>query len=297
MNRQVANESMVQPSLSIPSGFLGRNTLMLAIAAALATASISAAAPIWNLAADWSNTDNPNGVWSYNSAPGEPITTSWPDWDPDSNNSFGSPQPAWAAAPFPQNDHVPVWFKRISDSAGMDIPLGEVGMHGPEWNDPVRWVGVSWTNPQDHPVHVFGSVWYAHPGAGRSADWRVRLNDTELTAGTVAEGDGHPSDNPFRLSEGSGGADALRDLVISPADMIAIEFISETTWSCFAGLDVQIVVCPADVNGDGWVDIDDLFAVLGGWGPCDGCPEDVNYDGVVDIDDVFEILAAWGPCP
>ena len=53
---------------------------------------------------------------------------------------------------------------------------------------------------------------------------------------------------------------------------------------------------PADVNNDGVVDIDDIFAVLAGWGPCDDpsdCPADVNGDGFVDIDDLFEILANW----
>ncbi|UCD76840.1 MAG: right-handed parallel beta-helix repeat-containing protein [Phycisphaerales bacterium] len=53
---------------------------------------------------------------------------------------------------------------------------------------------------------------------------------------------------------------------------------------------------PADVNGDGVVDIDDVFAVLAAWGPCDDpddCPADVNGDGTVDIDDLFEVLANW----
>lgn len=56
------------------------------------------------------------------------------------------------------------------------------------------------------------------------------------------------------------------------------------------------IPCPADVNGDEIVDIDDVFAVLSTWGTCDDCPEDVNDDGAVDVDDLFEILAAWGPC-
>ncbi|UCD76137.1 MAG: hypothetical protein JSV91_04285 [Phycisphaerales bacterium] len=54
--------------------------------------------------------------------------------------------------------------------------------------------------------------------------------------------------------------------------------------------------CPADVNGDGKVDIDDLFQVLGAWGTCDNCPEDINDDSKVDIDDIFAVLGAWGPC-
>ena len=48
-----------------------------------------------------------------------------------------------------------------------------------------------------------------------------------------------------------------------------------------------------DVNDDGVVDIDDIFAVLAAWGACPGCPEDVNEDDVVNIDDIFEVLANW----
>ncbi|UCD76839.1 MAG: hypothetical protein JSV91_07900 [Phycisphaerales bacterium] len=52
----------------------------------------------------------------------------------------------------------------------------------------------------------------------------------------------------------------------------------------------------ADVNGDCVVDIDDVFAVLAAWGPCenpDDCPADVDGTGTVDIDDIFEVLANW----
>ncbi|UCD75518.1 MAG: hypothetical protein JSV91_01100 [Phycisphaerales bacterium] len=54
--------------------------------------------------------------------------------------------------------------------------------------------------------------------------------------------------------------------------------------------------CPADVNFDTEVNIDDLFQVLGAWGPCDACPEDINEDGIVNIDDIFAVLGDWGPC-
>lgn len=57
------------------------------------------------------------------------------------------------------------------------------------------------------------------------------------------------------------------------------------------------IPCPSDVNDDDVVDIDDVFAILGAWGPCDDCPEDVNDDGAVDIDDLFAVLGEWGPCP
>jgi len=54
--------------------------------------------------------------------------------------------------------------------------------------------------------------------------------------------------------------------------------------------------CPADVNGDGVVDVLDLLAVLGAWGETGELPEDVTGDGVVDVLDLLEVLGAWGPC-
>ncbi|UCD74714.1 MAG: hypothetical protein JSV91_13110, partial [Phycisphaerales bacterium] len=60
---------------------------------------------------------------------------------------------------------------------------------------------------------------------------------------------------------------------------------------------IQLPPCPADLNHDGKVNIDDLFLILGAWGLCDGCPEDLNSDGKVNIDDLFAVLGAWGPCP
>ncbi len=55
--------------------------------------------------------------------------------------------------------------------------------------------------------------------------------------------------------------------------------------------------CPADITGEGVVDVLDLLAVLATWGPCDPpCPEDINGDGVVDVLDLLEVLSVWGPC-
>ena len=54
--------------------------------------------------------------------------------------------------------------------------------------------------------------------------------------------------------------------------------------------------CSGDINGDGVVNVDDILATIGAWGPCDGCPEDTDGDGVVGVDDVLAVLSAWGPC-
>jgi hypothetical protein len=49
---------------------------------------------------------------------------------------------------------------------------------------------------------------------------------------------------------------------------------------------------PGDVNGDGLVNIDDIFFILGHWGEPGG-PADANEDGTVNIDDIFFVLGHW----
>jgi hypothetical protein len=68
----------------------------------------------------------------------------------------------------------------------------------------------------------------------------------------------------------------------------------------------QISTCPADIaptpSGDGLVNIDDLLAVINGWGSCatpcpPHCVADVTQNCEVNIDDLLVVINAWGACP
>jgi hypothetical protein len=54
--------------------------------------------------------------------------------------------------------------------------------------------------------------------------------------------------------------------------------------------------CPADISGDGTVNVSDLLSMIKVWGPCSGCSADLNSDGNVDVTDLLEVVGAWGPC-
>mgnify|MGYP000428944659 CR=1 FL=1 len=58
--------------------------------------------------------------------------------------------------------------------------------------------------------------------------------------------------------------------------------------------------CPADLNGDFIVGVDDLGVVLQNWGQSSWCPQaqsgDVNGDGGVNTLDMLQVLDAWGLC-
>jgi hypothetical protein len=60
---------------------------------------------------------------------------------------------------------------------------------------------------------------------------------------------------------------------------------------------VTAFFCPADTDGNGSVDIDDLMAVILDWGT-DGSAgnSDVNGSGLVDVDDIMAVIMAWGGC-
>jgi hypothetical protein len=61
--------------------------------------------------------------------------------------------------------------------------------------------------------------------------------------------------------------------------------------------------CPADINDDNQVNVNDLLAVVGNWGACvnpNSCPADVappGGDDAVNIADLLAVIANWGPCP
>jgi len=54
--------------------------------------------------------------------------------------------------------------------------------------------------------------------------------------------------------------------------------------------------CLADINGDGYVGITDLLAVIDVWGCTDCSDVDVNQDGIVNLDDLVIVFNAWGEC-
>jgi len=59
---------------------------------------------------------------------------------------------------------------------------------------------------------------------------------------------------------------------------------------------------PGDVNGNGVTNVDDLLAVINGWGPCPAppaaCPADLAPlpagNGVVNVDDLLMVINNWG---
>jgi len=73
------------------------------------------------------------------------------------------------------------------------------------------------------------------------------------------------------------------------------------------GTPLPLPGCDADIaplpGGNGIVNVQDLLAVIGAWGPCanpSDCPADIAPAGgndVVNVQDLLAVIGAWGACP
>ncbi len=54
---------------------------------------------------------------------------------------------------------------------------------------------------------------------------------------------------------------------------------------------IEGMAVPGDVDGDGHCNVNDILAIVAAWGPCSGpCPADLNGDEVVGVDDILLVL-------
>jgi hypothetical protein len=98
---------------------------------------------------------------------------------------------------------------------------------------------------------------------------------------------------------GGSGLGGINGLNGAPGSLVTVQTCNNTASVPVAACDPTPCLgspCPADVNGSGSVDIDDLLAVINLWGSFGG-PADVNSSGTVDIDDLLTVINSWGPCP
>lgn len=220
-----------------------RSCFVITVALFTAPINQSHAELVYDLAADWSDSNNPNGAWSYNGVDGQPLPVHRSDWDSQTRTEhFSSAQPAWSAQNASRS--VPMAFKSLGVTSGttwnLDAPTGSVGMHGqPEF------AGISWTSPISGIATLSGNVWKMRNNIGRTIEWRLTLNGSIFTGGTLTEANPYTSANPFDLADGSGGPSALT-FPVAVGDVISLEAgrTLPAVDSDFVGVNFSISVVP-----------------------------------------------------
>ncbi len=89
--------------------------------------------------------------------------------------------------------------------------------------------------------------------------------------------------------------------VDTPGSALGVAVSGAVAYVADAASGLQVIdvssceLCPADLDDDGMVGVDDLNEILAAWGNKGG-PEDLDGSGFVDFADLLILLSAWGPC-
>nr|WP_295081654.1 PEP-CTERM sorting domain-containing protein [uncultured Roseateles sp.] len=146
----------------------------------------------WDLAADWSDTVNPNGAWSLNQGASPlPNVASFTA----AGTSAIPAQPAWAPSNAAGN-YLPMWMKARATVAD-SWQVGDVLVHSTDSSNGVGngIANVTWTSPFSGTAKVSGALWEIRD-IGRANVWTLFHNGAALATGTLVDGDGHGRLNP-----------------------------------------------------------------------------------------------------
>jgi hypothetical protein len=125
-----------------------------------------------------------------------------------------------------------------------------------------------------------------------------------LSTGTAAGGDGRQASHWKDESLlGASVVIGVMDPTFNAATIDTLDPISDADLLAFSlmGWDIALPTpgggCPADLDADSVVGVEDLAALLGAWGVNPGNPADFDGDGEIAAPDLSQLLGAWGPCP
>lgn len=140
---------------------------------------------------------------------------------------------------------------------------------------------------------VGASLTSADDGITEKLDWIVSNNSFRVIGVAIVPGTYiPPQEDPVHLItlhfENVGD-------VISFTEVI---FVNKATEAFEVDASDELIIepaCPADINGDSIVGVNDLLEVVGSWGE-ENVPADINGDGDVNVTDLLLVVSMWGPC-
>jgi hypothetical protein len=211
------------------------NTLLGAVLSLLvlprttnAAAGPCAAVPqFYDLKADWSDTQNPNGTWSYREGESLLIANPVPWVGANYNANYCAGVYIWPPA-------APAMRKVTGDAQLQET----VGVYSPalflypdllEDGDvlvvPGAGGNILWTAPESGTINISGATWGVDPAfACIGTAWTLSLNGSLLSGGDRVDECSNPRSSPFDLSLGSGGAAGLQNISLQAGDQLVLAF-------------------------------------------------------------------------
>jgi hypothetical protein len=181
----------------------------------------TASAALYDLKTDWSDTNNPNGPWTYRQG----VTTLGlvGDW------AFAAVQPAWADAIVGSPGHIPTWLRLTADGTpdAVDGLAGDILGHS---QDDFSGVGkglasVLWTSPEGGLLSINGHAWIARD-INRAVEVDILLNGVLVRNALLFHGDPYNRSTPCDIATCFGGSGSIAGVPINPGDTVELQLVT-----------------------------------------------------------------------
>jgi len=219
------------------------SSLLLAGFGATEKVAASEAPRTYNLTADWSNSTNPNGVWSYNldNEPMAELQTYW--WG----------QAGWGGGP-PGDGCI---MKGNAPKEGTKDPTGRLQTQAHDWQDgdvmmhslstpyggETRFVNASWTSPADGTIDISGRAWDGQIFPERDIIWSLIVDGQTIAERSSVRGI-FRTDKAAKFSANVVGNRSLTGISISKGAVVELRVATVTDYGHFVGVEEQIKLKP-----------------------------------------------------
>ena len=146
-----------------------------------------------------------------------------------------------------------------------------------------------WTSPLAGSVTVATTAGKENTARGNGVDWIVRHNGAVLQNSFIAFNDAIGVSYETTLQV------AVGDTIDFALNSHLSNDLADTTH--FTAI-IRVPQLGPDINRDCQVNVNDLLAVITGWGPCPDacttpCPADVDENCAVDVNDLLAVITNW----
>ena len=199
----------------------------------------SATKHTYKLTDDWSSTQNPNGVWSYNYND-SPIGTyqafwwgeaGWGDlWLGDGailKGEYPTGLDPWGNPIAPPHD----WQTNDVMMHALSEPYGGLS----------TFLNVTWTSPADGKIDISGRAWEGEIFEDRDVGWMLMLNG-EVIAQRISVQGLYRADADAQFSANVVSGHSLKNIPIAKGDVVEFRVVATTYFGHFVGVEQSITL-------------------------------------------------------
>jgi hypothetical protein len=226
---------------SLPSAIILSAILSPGLAQALPTSST------YDLVNDWSDTQNPNGAWSYN----------WDATPISVHQNFWWGQGGWGyndlgdgailKGSYPTG--VPDPFTGTPLDPPHDWVPGDVMMHALSlpYGGGSTCVNVTWTSPANGTIDLSGRAWDGEIFADRDVAWSLLVGGQTIASRSSVIGL-YRSDAGAQFSSNLIGNSSLTDIPVTQGEVVEFMVATDTYYGHFVGVQENIVLTVPEAN-------------------------------------------------